>query len=70
MDAVLKNICASLHNSPRLVYVCTIRIEDDLGKLSSGDFLSTVRQGVTQEKVKYRIYVSKVVKSQSLAQSS
>jgi len=57
-DAVLGNIRSSLDKSRRVVYVCTLRIEDDLSTLSSGDFLSVVKEGVTQEQVKYRIYVA------------
>ena len=57
-DAVLGNIRSSLDKSRRVVYVCTLRIEDDLSTLSSGDFLSVVQEGVTQEQVKYRIYVA------------
>ena len=57
-DAVLSNIRASIDNSPRVVYVCTLRVEDDLSIHSSGDFLSLVKEDVTQEKVKYRIYVA------------
>ena len=60
-DAVLTNIRSTLDNSPRVVYVCTLRIEDDLSSLSSGDFLSVVKEGVTREEVKYRIYASNVV---------
>jgi hypothetical protein len=54
-DAVLRNVRSSLDNSPRVLYVCTLRVEDDLSSLSSGDFLSVVKEGVTQENVKYRI---------------
>jgi hypothetical protein len=61
MDSVLSNIRASLRYSPRLAYVCTIRVDDNLRDLSSGDFLSVVGEGVSEDKVNYRIYVSGIV---------
>jgi len=58
MDAVLTNIRSSLQNSPRAAYVCTVRIEDDLSNLAAGDFLSPLKEGLTPEKLTYRIYAA------------
>jgi len=55
METVLGNIHAAVRASPRLVYICTVRV-DDLRTLSSGRFLTAVKQGLTEDQLPYRIY--------------
>ena len=56
METVLGNIHAAMRASPRLAYICTVRV-DDLRTLSAGQFLTPVKQGLTEEQLPYRIYV-------------
>ena len=58
MDSVLDNIRESLRNSPRRVYVCTVRMEERLEESASGNFLKVLSEGTTRERLKYRIYYS------------
>jgi hypothetical protein len=56
METVLGNIHEAVRASPRLLYICTVRVED-LRTLSSGRFLTAVKQGLTEDQLPYRIYV-------------